>query len=117
MLLRADRRRAFRFAPLGGDFAAGVLARHPSLRGVDSLILVEVSNDGSDEAVHVRSEALIRVSRYLDGAWRLPSLLGGLPRPLRDWAYDIFARHRYRLTGRFETCPLPSAEVRSRFLD
>mgnify|MGYP001223001035 CR=1 FL=1 len=117
MLLRVDRRRVFRFAPLGGDFASKTLARHPRLRGIDSLVLVEAAEDGSDAGVHVRSEALIRAARHLDGAWRLLAVLGAVPRPLRDWLYDVFARHRYRIAGRFDTCPIPAPEVRSRFLD
>jgi predicted DCC family thiol-disulfide oxidoreductase YuxK len=117
VLLCVDRRQLFRFAPLGGDFAARMLSSHPSLQGIDSLVLVEVAEDGSDQGVYARSEALIRAAGHLGGAWRLLSLLGAIPRPLRDWAYDFFARHRYRVAGRFETCPVPTPEVRSRFLD
>lgn len=40
-----------------------------------------------------------------------------VPRPIRDRLYDVFARYRYKLFGKYERCPLPSAAVRSRFLD
>jgi predicted DCC family thiol-disulfide oxidoreductase YuxK len=36
---------------------------------------------------------------------------------LRDWGYDLVARNRYRLFGKHDTCPMPTAETRSRFLD
>lgn len=117
MLLRLDRREVFRFAALGGDFATQTLARHPGLRGIDSLVLVELAEDGSDERVQVRSGALIGAVGHLNGAWRMLALFGAVPRPLRDWVYDVFARHRHRIMGRLESCPVPAAEVRSRFLD
>jgi predicted DCC family thiol-disulfide oxidoreductase YuxK len=107
----------FRFAPLGGSFASRVVAGHRHLEGVDSLILVEPAVDGSGEEVFVRSGALLRGAAHLGGAWRALAVLRVIPRPLRDWAYDLFARHRYRVWGRHETCPLPPAHVRERFLD
>lgn len=104
-----------RFAPLQGSFAAGVLARHSELRAADSLILVE--DDGSGERVAVRSDAALAILRYLGGAWKLALGLRIVPRALRDWCYDRFARMRHRLFGRYDTCPVPSAEVRARFIE
>jgi predicted DCC family thiol-disulfide oxidoreductase YuxK len=40
-----------------------------------------------------------------------------VPRLLRDAAYRVIARHRYRIFGRSETCFLPSPQTRDRFLD
>jgi predicted DCC family thiol-disulfide oxidoreductase YuxK len=39
-----------------------------------------------------------------------------LPRPLRDLGYRLVARYRYRIWGRFDTCPIPTAQERERFL-
>ncbi len=50
--------------------------------------------------------------------WRLVALLLQLiPRPLRDWGYRVVARTRYRIFGRYDACPVPTAETRARFLD
>ena len=40
-----------------------------------------------------------------------------VPRRLRDWGYNLVARTRYRIFGRYDACPLPTPETRSRFLD
>jgi predicted DCC family thiol-disulfide oxidoreductase YuxK len=117
MVLKVDRRRLFRFAPLASDFARGVLSIHPELEGIDSIVLVEPREEGLGRGVWVRSDAFIQTARYLGGAWRLLTLFALVPRPLRDWAYDAFAGRRYRIFGRFEACPIPPPEVRSRFLD
>ncbi|HVX40697.1 MAG TPA: DCC1-like thiol-disulfide oxidoreductase family protein [Gemmatimonadaceae bacterium] len=114
-VLRRDRRGRIRFAALQGDFAAAVIARHPELAGVDSLVLVERA-PGGGERVSVRSDGALRVARYLGGAWRATTLLRLVPRALRDWAYDTFARNRYRWFKRLEACRVPTAEERERFV-
>lgn len=115
-VLKRDRRGTLRFAALQGDYARDVMARHPEIAGVDSLILVEPATTG-DERVYVRSAGALRTARYLDGQWRLTQALVVIPRPVRDWAYDLFARWRYRLFGRYDSCPIPSPEQRARFID
>jgi predicted DCC family thiol-disulfide oxidoreductase YuxK len=114
-VLARDRRGTMRFAPLQGDFAVGVLARHPECRGIDSLILVEPAHPAG-ERIAVRSAALLGLAAYLGGPWRAATLLRIVPRAIRDWAYDRFASVRYRVFGRFDSCPLPSADQRTRFL-
>jgi predicted DCC family thiol-disulfide oxidoreductase YuxK len=50
--------------------------------------------------------------------WRFTALVLRLvPRPVRDFGYNIVARCRYRIFGRYDACPLPSPETRARFLD
>jgi predicted DCC family thiol-disulfide oxidoreductase YuxK len=39
-----------------------------------------------------------------------------VPSALRNWGYDLFARHRYRLFGRYDSCPIPAPEQRARFI-
>lgn len=115
-VLRHDRRGTLRFAPLDGPTAGRVTARHPELHGVDSMVWVEPARPGVPEAVAVRSDAALRVARYLGGGWHLARMAGLLPRALRDRAYDWVARHRHRLPGA-DRCYLPPPEMRARFLD
>ena len=115
-ILRHDRRGALRFATLQGDFARGVIDRHPELDGVDSLVLVERDASGVEQ-VHVRSNGALHVARYLGGAWHLARVTAIVPRFIRDAAYDGFARIRYRVFGRHDSCPIPSPEQRARFID
>ena len=44
------------------------------------------------------------------------AVLRRLPRGLRDSAYDLIARNRYRIFGRTSQCIVPSAEDRARFV-
>ncbi|MFH1568337.1 MAG: DCC1-like thiol-disulfide oxidoreductase family protein [Gemmatimonadota bacterium] len=112
-VLRRDRQGAIRFAPLQGPTAAAVIARHPHLEGVDSMVWV-----GAAGEVSVRSDAALAVGRYLGGPWRwLAAAASLVPRPLRDGLYDLVARRRYRLFGRYDACPVPPPEQRARFLE
>ena len=51
------------------------------------------------------------------GWWRIPALAGALPDRVLNWGYDAVARHRYRVFGRYDTCPVPLPEYKERFID
>jgi predicted DCC family thiol-disulfide oxidoreductase YuxK len=43
-------------------------------------------------------------------------MLRVVPLFARNAAYRMFARNRYRLTGQYEVCPVPSEAVRMKFV-
>jgi predicted DCC family thiol-disulfide oxidoreductase YuxK len=116
LILGLDRRGAMRFAALQSDYGLSVVERHPELRGVDSVVFVE-SAPGGGERVYVRSDAALKVASYLGGVWKLLLAARVVPRGARDYLYDLFARNRYKVFGKYDACMLPPPEVRSRFLD
>jgi predicted DCC family thiol-disulfide oxidoreductase YuxK len=71
----------------------------------------------STPAILSRSAAALFVAKSLGFPWRLLTIAGVLPAALLDAVYDVVARYRFRLFGRFDTCPLPSAAHRERFID
>lgn len=66
-----------------------------------------------------KSDAVIALSRHLKVPAGIAALIAPLGRILRkgirDFAYEIVARNRYRLFGRKDACITPSAENRHRF--
>lgn len=117
LVLRHDRRRTLRFAALQGAYGTALRDRHPELEGVDSMVWVEPDGAGKADRVLVRSDAALRVARYLGGWWNLVLIARILPRPVRDAFYNLIARHRHRLLETDPSCLLPEPEVRERFLD
>lgn len=115
LILRHDRRGELRFAALQSEYGKGALARHPDVRGADSLVLIERRN--GEEHAYTRSEAALRLASRLGGGWSLLLALRIVPRRIRDACYDLFAGSRYTLFGRYDRCPAPPPDVRSRFLD
>jgi predicted DCC family thiol-disulfide oxidoreductase YuxK len=102
----------FQFAALQSDSARRLLARLDRFGGVpDSVVLV----DGG--RVYTRSSAALRIARGLRFPWPLARALMIVPRPLRDWVYDLVARHRYRWFGRKDVCMTPTTAMRARFLE
>jgi predicted DCC family thiol-disulfide oxidoreductase YuxK len=117
-ILRRDLAGIFRFAALQSSFAAHILTRHGANPNDLNTVYVVIRYDEPAESLLSRSDAVIFVLKELGDAWRFAGfLLGLIPCPIRNWGYDLVARSRYRIFGRYDSCPLPAAETRSRFLD
>jgi predicted DCC family thiol-disulfide oxidoreductase YuxK len=71
----------------------------------------------ADGKAYVKSDAAIRISRYFRGAWKLLGVVRIIPRPIRDWVYDLIARNRYQWFGRFDACLVPAPDIRARFIE
>ncbi|HST20616.1 MAG TPA: DCC1-like thiol-disulfide oxidoreductase family protein [Blastocatellia bacterium] len=117
MILDHDKRKEMFFAALQSDYGKQVISRHPELEKVDSIVFVEQKSGADDERVFIRSAAALRVASYLGGAWKLLLILRIIPRPVRDFFYNLCAKYRYKFFGKYDSCMLPSPDVRSRFLD
>lgn len=124
-ILKHDRRELFRFASLQSEFAKRVLAKHEAdASRLNTLYVVLNYSEEPDtialarESLLSRSNAVLFVLDELGGPWRaLGRALRPMPRVVTDWGYRTFARYRYSMFGRYDSCPLPSAATRSRFLD
>jgi predicted DCC family thiol-disulfide oxidoreductase YuxK len=114
-LLDHDPEGHFRFAPLQGEAARALRARHPEIpEDLDTVVYIHAGPDG--ERVYLRSEAMFRIFGVLGGPWRRIAWLGVLPRALTDLGYGLFARVRYLVFGRLDACRLPTGAERERFL-
>lgn len=110
-LLRFDHRQHYRFAAMQSANGRELLARH----GLDpddpvSFLLVTPTRTWTD------SDAIVRVLTGLGGGWRVAHVLRLIPAMLRDPLYRVVARNRYRWFGRRDTCLVPDAALRERFL-
>ena len=69
-----------------------------------------------DEKTFTRSGAIIAIAQSLGGHWRALAIMGRIiPRSLRNWAYHVIAKNRYRF-GKKTSCSLPSKAVLSRLI-
>jgi predicted DCC family thiol-disulfide oxidoreductase YuxK len=117
-LLNRDLHDRFRFASLQSEFAADILRRHnTSPDNLDTMYVV-LNYDLSGERIASRSDAAVVALRELGGGWAtLSAALRLVPLRVRNRGYNLVSRNRYRIFGRYDSCPIPSEKDRDKFLD
>jgi predicted DCC family thiol-disulfide oxidoreductase YuxK len=117
-VLKNDRNDVFRFASLQSKFAEQILVRHRLRSESLETVYVVLDYGLAEERVLSRLNAVVYVLQQLGGSLTYVSaLLRVLPAPVQNFLYGLVARNRYRVFGRYETCPLPDGDTRSKFLD
>jgi predicted DCC family thiol-disulfide oxidoreductase YuxK len=117
-VLKHDSQDRFRFASLQSDFAAQVLRRQGAAPEDLDTVYVLLDHGLREERLTSRSDAAITVFRELGGGWAaLGAALRAFPSWLRNWGYKLVARNRYRIFGKYDSCPIPYEKDRRRFLD
>ncbi|MBK8303233.1 MAG: thiol-disulfide oxidoreductase DCC family protein [Chloracidobacterium sp.] len=109
-IIRHDADKKFKFTPLQSEAGQELRAKFNIGEDIDSIILIE------NDKAYLHSTAGLRVARGLGGIWSLGYAFIIVPVFIRDWAYKLFAKYRYRLFGRQDACMLPTPDVRDRFL-
>lgn len=110
-IIRRDPAGYFRFAALQTDSGRLTVERYDlNMIRTDTITLIE------NDRVFYRSDAALRISRRLAGAWKLIYVLIIIPPFIRNFIYDIVARNRYRWFGKRDTCFIPDESIKSRFL-
>jgi predicted DCC family thiol-disulfide oxidoreductase YuxK len=108
-LIRRDKKRILRYAPLQGDAAREMLAPD-FFEALPSVVFLDRTG------VYQRSTAVLRAAAKLGGVWSLAKWLLIIPRPIRDSVYNWIGKNRYKWFGKKDSCRLPTPEERSMFL-
>jgi predicted DCC family thiol-disulfide oxidoreductase YuxK len=65
---------------------------------------------------YFKSDGALTVLSLLPG-WSWVRLFFVVPRPLRDAIYNLVARNRYRIFGKYDACIVPDASLRARVIE
>jgi predicted DCC family thiol-disulfide oxidoreductase YuxK len=117
VLLRADRKAEFAFVPLQGNRGRAILKAHRQDPDALSTFFVVADFSQPGAKLLARSTAALFIVHRLGWPWRMMSIAGILPLRIRDFLYDLVARHRHMLLGRQGRCLVPAQEFRDRFID
>ena len=110
-IIQRDPTGLFVFTPMQTDVAKALLAQHQIHNmGVDSLVLIKHGQ------YLINSTAALEIAKDLTGFWYLFGIFRWVPVNIRDDCYQLFARNRYRLFGRRDSCLLPDEQLKDRFL-
>ncbi len=116
-VLKRDTIGVFQFASLQSRLGQSLLRGYGTDPGNLKTLYVVVNYGSQSPVLLSKSRAALFVLKTLGGPWRLAAILGVFPRRLLDWAYDLVARHRYAVFGRYESCLMPSPEYKNRYID
>lgn len=108
-----DSRKRFAFGSIQSDEAHAVLrdfgAEHIA-ETMESFVLIQ------GDKLYTKSTAALLASAELDSPYSVMRFFLAVPRPIRDLVYSAVAKTRYRIFGKSDTCRMPSAELRTRFI-
>ena len=111
IILKYDQDAHFQFAPSQSTAGKDILQQFGlEQNGKSSVILID------NEKVYTKTDAVIQIATYLKGWPTLFRLIKFIPKPIRDFAYNLIAKNRYLLFGKRETCRIPDESIRHRFL-
>ena len=111
IILKYDTQAHFQFAPSQSTAGINLLQRFKlDQKASASVILID------NEKVYTKTDAVIQIARHLKGWPRLFRFIKFIPKPIRDFGYDLIAKNRYILFGKKASCMIPDASIRHRFL-
>lgn len=111
-IIRHDKKGIFLFASLQSHFGEEAIREVQKSKGYapDSMILFYKGE------YYTQSTAALKMARMLSMPWRLLYAIIIVPRFIRDAAYRLMARNRYRWFGKKDACMIPTPALQSRFL-
>lgn len=110
-IIAHDPSHKFKFASLQGETGRFYIENCQLPEGLDSIVLIE----GKD--VFFKSTAALKIAKQLSGLYPLLAIFLIIPKPIRDFFYDIVAKNRYRWFGKKDHCMVPGPKDKQRFLD
>ena len=110
-MIRHDHDDRFRFAALQEEAGLALTKKYGiDTAKVDSIVLID------NNRTYLKSTAALHIALYLKGIWPVFHAALIVPRFIRDLVYDIIAKYRYKWFGRKESCMIPTAEIKRKFL-
>lgn len=108
-IMKRDRQKHFKFASIQSDIGQTLIEKFCVPKSIDSVIYIE------DDNCYLKSTAVLRISRKLDGGWKGFYIFTFIPTPIRDLIYDIVAKYRHKLIKNNQ-CSIPKKDDFDRFL-
>ena len=110
-ILKRDKSKKYKFASLQSSIGIELTKKYNIDTNIDDSIVL-IKND----KVFIKSSAVLEILKDMPIEWRIFRIGIILPKFVRDWMYDIIAKHRYKIFGKKDECPIPHQDVQDRFL-
>jgi predicted DCC family thiol-disulfide oxidoreductase YuxK len=111
-VIKNDKKDLFRFVAIQSELGQEILGYIGiDSKNIDSIVLYEPG-----VAYYYKSEAALEIAKNLGGLFSLGTIFRIIPTGIRNHLYDYVARNRYQWYGKKESCLLPTAELKAKFL-
>ncbi len=111
-ILKKDTNHVFLFSSLQSDAAKDILLQY-NLENFDLSSIILVEND----IIYQKSTAILRIAKRLSGISKYAYVFIIVPKFIRDGVYSLIAKNRYKWFGKRDSCMLPTAALKLRFLE
>lgn len=111
LILRFEKKPEIYFAPLDSKIAQEIISQFRIEPNMDSIIYF----DGKECFTH--HFAAFEIIKRLSFPVNLFVAFKWLPNSFNKAMYKFIAKKRYRVFGKYESCPMPDAKYRERMLD
>lgn len=108
--IKRDKQSKFVFASLQSETGKKLLQKF-DLPTTDFHSLILINNN----EYFTRSTAALKIVKEFSGLWPAVYILMIIPKPVRDFFYDIIAKNRYVWFGKKDQCFIPATDIESRF--
>jgi predicted DCC family thiol-disulfide oxidoreductase YuxK len=110
-IIKRDMTGKFKFASLQSEIGQWWLLRFGLVKDeFESFVFIQ------GDKYYLKSAAALKMLKELGGIWKAFYVFILVPRPLRDFLYNLIAGSRYRIFGKRDVCMIPTPELEERFL-
>ena len=108
---KRDTARRFRFTPIQSAYGTKLA----------KTVGIDPDDPDTNAVIHggevfLKSDAALTVLSQLP-RWGWTRALFAVPKPLRNAVYNLVARNRYRIFGKYDACFVPDADLRARVIE
>tara|TARA_Y100001970_G_scaffold28986_1_gene35739 strand:- start:1861 stop:2265 length:405 start_codon:yes stop_codon:yes gene_type:complete len=107
-VLDKDKENLFLISNLQSKFTE---EKFPELRKIDSVAVIKKNGE-----IVQKSKAVNHILKSINRLILLRIILNILPLSISNLFYDIVAKSRYKVFGKYDSCQLPEPEYKSRFI-
>jgi predicted DCC family thiol-disulfide oxidoreductase YuxK len=109
-IIKYDKKNNFKFASLQSEFGLTTLLNNNMPANYETIILLK------DGIIYTKTDAIIEISKQLSGLSKSLFIIKILPKKIRDYFYTLFAKNRYFLFGKKDSCEIPNQQIRGKFI-
>jgi predicted DCC family thiol-disulfide oxidoreductase YuxK len=110
-LIKKDTKKELFFMSLQSEQAKKILSPFKiDTTQLDSIIYYEAG------MLYKKSSAVLKILNKLGKIWKLTQIFWLIPCTIRNLIYNLVAKFRYKLFGKYSSCQIPTPNIKDRFL-